>query len=142
MTVTLKFPGKISGPLELVAVAAPQAFTAAWVDMGGILDVRGAGNIGLYVNLDINNSTDCRVRLIALHTDGGDEYVVPIYTVTAGAVNVQDQYHEFSDDADQNMLLEWELKGIVPFAQFQIQCAVVGATAGQIDAANVVTGVY
>jgi hypothetical protein len=135
----LDFPGTLGGP-QLAIIAAAQNLTANWVDLGAELHVAGAKAIGLWVTLDINDSTNARVRLIAKHTSAGaEEYVVPIRTVGASDVAVEDQYHEFNDDADQSMLLSWALDGLVPYVQFQIQAGAVGAAAGQIDAAHVTT---
>ena len=136
----LNWPGRISNLETLVAAAAPQSFTANWVDLGVELFVAGAEVIGIWLNLDVNDSTNMRIRLIAKHTTAGaDEYVIPIRTVSAGAVNVQAEYVEFSTDADQKMLLSAALDSIVAYVQFQIQAGAVGAAAGQVDSAFVTT---
>jgi len=136
----LDFPGIQKGPVELIAAASPQNLTGSWADLGDELDVEGAHFIGLFVNLDINDSANARVRLLAKRTSAGtDEYVLSIRTVGASDVKVEDEYVEFNGDADQKMLLSWDLDGLVPFAQFQVQVGTVGSTAGQIDSAYVTT---
>lgn len=119
-------------------ISAAQDLTGAWVDLGGVIPTSNAEAIGLYLTLDINGSTNARVRMLTLHTSGGTEHVLPIRTVGASAVAVEDEYIEFTDDADQSMLLSWTLAGIIPFVQFQVSTGAVGAPAGQIDAANIV----
>ena len=137
---TLSFDGIIGGPHELLAAASPQNLTAAWADLGAELSVWGASSIALWVNLDINNSVNARVRLLAKHTSAGtDEYVLPIRTVGASAVLVEDEYIEFNVDADQKMALSWDLNGLVPYVQFQVMAEVAGTTPGQIDSAFVTT---
>lgn len=136
----LEFDGRYGGPHELIAAA--QNLTGAWADLGGELLVGGARSIGLYVELDINDSVNARVRLLAKHTSAGaNEYVLPIRTVSTSDVKLQDEYYEFNDDADQNMLLGADLDGVVLYVQFQVQAGTVGAAAGQIDSAVVMTAI-
>ncbi len=137
--MALDFKGNFQGPVSLIA--APQALTANWVDLGDEQFVQGARHLGLYVDLDINDSTNARVRALAKLTDGGAlEYVLPIRTVAGAIVQLEDQVLEFNVDADQQMVLSWELDGLVPRVQFQVQAGVVGAAAGQIETAWVTTG--
>lgn len=133
----LNWPGLFQGPEELIAAA--QNLTVNWVALGVEQDVRGAHFCAVYLTLDINDSTNARVRLLTRHTSGGVLHVLPILTVAADAVTVQDRYYEFNDDADQSMVLPWELDGTVGFVVVQVQTGVVGANAGQIDAANMTT---
>ena len=136
----LEFPGLYAGLEELVAAASPQAFTGSWADLGSELVVKGARAIGLWVTLDINDTVNPRVRALVKHTAAGtEEYLLPIRTVGASAVLVEDEYVEFNVDADQLMLLSWDLDGLVPVVQFQIQAGTAGVSPGQIDAAYVST---
>lgn len=136
----LDFPGIQKGPYELVAAASPQNLTTSWVDLGAELDVEGARHIGLYVNLDINDSVNARVRLLVKHTSAStDEYVLPIRSIGTSDVKVEDEYTEFNVDADQKVFLSWDLDGLTCFVQFQVQTETVGSTAGQIDSAYVTT---
>ena len=138
----LDFPGQTGGPAQAL-IAAAQDLTANWVDLGDELHVQGAANIALWVELDINDSVNARVRMLAKWESGGaNEYVLPIYSTAADLVHVEAEYVEFNDDVDQSMILSWELDGVVPYVQFQVQAGTVGATAGQIDSAYVTTGVY
>jgi len=138
--MSLNFPGIIKGPETLVAAAAPQALTANWVDLGNEQYVAGARRAGLWLTLDINDSTDARVRCLAKHENAGaEEYTLSIRTVGASDVKLEPEYFEFNVDEDRLMLLSVELDGLVPYVQFQVQAGVVGATAGQIDAAYLTT---
>lgn len=119
-------------------ITAAQDLTNAWVDLGAEIPTARAESIALYLTLDINDSNDARVRMLTLHTSGGTEHVLPIRTVGASDVKVEDEYIEFNDDADQSMILSWTLDGLVHYVQFQVMAGTVGSTAGQIDAANIV----
>lgn len=136
----LEFDGRYGGPHELISAA--QDLTANWADLGAELLVGGARVVGLYAELDINDSVNARVRLLAKHTSAGtNEYVLPIRTVNSSNVKIEDEYYEFNDDADQSVLCSWELEGVVLYAQFQVQAGTVGGTAGQIDSAVVMTAI-
>ncbi len=128
--------GSIRGPVDLVTVA--QDFTAAWADLGNEIQTDGIGTITNWLTLDINGSTNARIRLVGRHTSGGNDYPLPTYTV--GAVTlIEHTYMEFNQDIDQLMPLFWYLAGSFPFVQFQIQAGVVGAPAAQIDNAVITT---
>jgi len=138
--INLNFTGVIRGPKELVAPASPQTITGAWADLGAELHVAGAGAAGLWANLDINGSTDVRLRLLAKRTSAGaDEYVPPIRTVGASVVAVEDEYIEFTNDVDQKMLISWNMDGLIPYIQFQVMAGTLGAPAGIILSAYVTT---
>lgn len=140
MTTNLSFPGGTAGPLALISSA--QNLTGSWADLGGELNTEGVRTIALYLTLDINDSLNARVRLVALHTSSGTEHVMPIRTVNASDITVEDEYIEFTADADQSMMLPFEIYAVCPCVQFQVQAGTVGVSAGQIDAASVTTGYY
>jgi len=136
--MALNFPGATSGPQ---AIAAQDA-TAAWVDFGAQLYIAGAAHVMLWTALDIGNSTGILVRALLSHAAAGDEYVAPILAGAAGVVAVQDHYYQLTDDVDQNIVLEWELGGAVPYIQFQIMATVLGVAPVASIAASVTTGRY
>ena len=136
----LDFPGILSGPHELVAPASPQTITAAWANLGAALYVAGASTTILYPNLDTNDSTNIRFRLLMQLTD--TDAVVrlpPIRTVGASAVLVEPEYIEYNLDEDQAIPLGWQLDGAVPYVQFQVIAGALGVTAGIILSAYVTT---
>lgn len=134
-----EFAGRMGGPQDIIA--APQDLTGAWVDLGDEFPTAGAHWATLWTELDINDSTGVRVRLVGRHTSGGGDYPVPTLTIGAVAVNVQAGYFEFTLNANQNLPLGWDINGTFPFCQFQVMATVVGAAAGQIDSAVLTTGV-
>lgn len=120
------------GPESILAAA--QDVTAAWVDLGAEISMVGFTHMGVWVNLDINNSENVRIRAIAKHTAAGaDEYFLPIESISASDIKIQDEYFEFNDDVDQRVLLKIPTDNLIPYIQLQVTAGVVGATAGQID---------
>ena len=123
---------KYIGPESLLAAA--QNFTAAWVDVGPEIPTAGCTHLGVWLNLDVNDSLNMRIKALAKHTIAGtDEYELVIRTLSATDVKVDAGYIEFNTDADQKVLLCIPLDGVVPYVQLQILAGTVGGTAGQVD---------
>ena len=121
--------------VTLIPATSPQSFTANWADAGVENDMRGYTRLGVFLTLDINDTTDARIRALGKHTNAGtEEYVLPIKIVSAAQIAVTPEYIEFSTDADNLYILIIETQGVIPFIQLQIQAGTVGASAGQIDA--------
>jgi hypothetical protein len=136
----LSFSDRWREPYQLISSA--QNLGTAWADLGSELTLSGAHYVGLYLTLDINLSTNARVRLLAKHSSAhADEFVLPIRTVGVSSIGVNAEYNEFSADADQKVLLSWDLDGVVTYGQFQVQTGTAGGTAGQIDDAWAVSAV-
>lgn len=128
-------------PFSLIAAA--QNVTAAWVDLGPEIVVTPYTRILLWINLDINDSTNVRIRALGkLYENATLEYNFPIRTVSSAVVTVDDEFIEFDVDADQQMILEVETNGLVPILQFQVQAGVAGAAPGQIDNAEITFSSY
>ena len=120
----------------IVLISVAQFLTDTWVNLGSEIDTRGEDTLGVWINLDINDTLNARMRALAKHELGGtDEYFLPIRTVSAADVKVEDEYIEFANDTDQKMLLEVGLDNIIPFVQMQVQAGTVGASAGRIVSA-------
>ena len=65
----MAIPRQAEGPFALISAA--QNFTASWADLGGEIATNQFNSIGLWLNLDINDTLNARVRLIAKHTSAG-----------------------------------------------------------------------
>lgn len=114
----------------------PFEITNAWQDIGAEMVTKGVDSVGVWLDVDVNSSQNVRIRAIAKHeADGTDEYVLPIRTVSASDVKVEDEYVELNDDADQKILVEIALNELVPYIQLQIQDSNDGT--GQIESAYV-----
>lgn len=112
--------------------ATAQDLTTSWVDYGPELIVDGHKSISVWLNIDINDTRNVRIRALAKHvSDGADEYNLPIITVSKAAVMVNPEYYEFDNDVDHKTVVSFDFHEIIPFVQFQIQAGTVGVTAGQ-----------
>lgn len=132
----INWPGILKGPQEVIA--APQDFTAAWIDIGDEQFVQGARFLVLWLELTINGSANMRIRTLAkLTEDAALEYNLPIETGAAAVVTVLPRYVEFADDADQDIVIGLELAGAGPWIQFQIQVGAVGVLAATVDSFQV-----
>ncbi len=127
----------------ITMISAAQAFTDAWVDLGSEISMFGFTTCAFYLTLDINDDSDLQFRVRGKHeSEGTEEYSLPIETVGTGVVSVEDQYWEFTDDADQLIIIPVETNGAVPYLQAQIRRGVDGAaTDSEVDAAYFVKGV-
>lgn len=119
----------------------PQDLTANWADYGSEISMQGFSRLGLFLTLDINDSLNVRVRVLAKHTNAGaEEYNLPIKTVSSTDVKIEPEYIEFNTDADQLVILEVDTNLIVPICQVQISAGTAGATEGQFDASYITKG--
>ena len=95
----------------------------------------------MWLTIDINGAQNVRVRALAKHTSAGsEEYKLPIRTVSASDVKVEDEYIEFNDDVDQLMLLGFDTDNIIPYVQLQVMAAYSGSPGGEIDKAYITKG--
>ena len=117
-------------------ITAPQAFTAGLVDLGGEINTGGYNYLHLYLTLDINSTTDPGVKILRKHTSAGaEEYQGVIKSVAAALIKIETEIYQWNVDADGLFHIEVPLNGGVPYVQVQIIAAVVGGTAGTMDAA-------
>lgn len=135
----MSYSDNVNKVTELIAAA--QTLTGAWVNLGFEIDTRWDDTLGVWIDLDINDTENARIRALAKHeSEGADEYVLPIKTVSTSDVKVEDEYTEWNNDIDQKMLLGVELKKVIPFVQLQVMAGTVGASAGQIVSAYLTFG--
>lgn len=127
----------------LVESGSPQAFTTSWANLGGPIDSTDASRLALYLVLDVNAGQNMRVRALGkIGKDDLNTYNLPIKTVSSSDVKIEDEYFEFNDDADQNIIHEVETKGLVPYVQFQIQVGTDGGADAEVDEAHVIKSKY
>jgi len=127
---------QIQGPYKAPEAgnATAQNVTSNWADLGSEIRTEGYSKLGLYLNVDINDSANIRIRALAKRESAGtDEYCLPIETVSSSDVKIEDEYMEFNVDADQKVILSVQLDRLIPWVQIQVQAGTVGQTAGQID---------
>lgn len=117
-----------------------QQSSASWADLGSAAYVGGSATIGLWLSMGINNSSNFRVRAIAKHSTTDDGYVLPIKTVSSNATLAHSTYYELDEDADQRIMLSWDLGSIVNYVQFQTQVSAAGAITARIYDAKITKG--
>ena len=124
-------------------IGSAQNFTGSMADLGSEIDCRGYKYLRVFLTLDINDSFDCRIAVLAKHTSAGaEEYIYDPnkWTVRDSTLSAFGAYREWNTDADALYILEIEMDNAIPYIQIQIQAGTVGGTAGQIDAAYYVRG--
>jgi len=112
-------------------ISAAQDLTGAYADLGGVIDCRGYDKLGLYIDLDVNDSSTNTLRILPIkESDGTDEYeplTATDYVYTLG-------------DTDKKIFIPFDTDNRIPFIQIQVKAGTVGTTAGQIDAAEYIRG--
>ena len=129
---------KYESPQPVIDTA--QAVTASFVDLGEEQSMEGFTKLGLFLNIDINDSLNIQIQAIGKTKPGGTiEYLLPIRSAnfSAGQVGVKTFILEMVDDINQGIILEVETGNLIPFVQLQVKALTVGAAAGQISNALV-----
>lgn len=122
-------------------ITSPQNLTASWADLGSEKIVPGFKTAALWLDVDINDSSNVRIRCLAKRAPAtGLEYVLPINTVGASSVAVEDEYFELNVDADQQIIVKVTLDNVIPVIQWQVIAGTLGASAGQIETAYMTLG--
>ncbi len=120
-------------------ITSAQNFTASWADLGSAINMNQGklgARVAIWLQIDINDTLNARVRALAMKGISDTlEYTFPISTVGTSDVTIEDEYFEFTDDTDRNVILEVVTNGLVPYIQFQISAGTAGASPGQIDSA-------
>jgi hypothetical protein len=131
---------RVTTPVPLIVAA--QNFTNGWAALGPEISVDGFTRATLWVNVDINDTTDARIRCVGRAVSGGSDFELPIYNPSvAGAagtyvVLAEGEAIELNDDVDQKLVITWDIGNTIPFIQFQIYAAIPGASPGQILVAD------
>lgn len=126
---------KFFGPIA--QISASQDFTAAWADLGsGVeIDCRGYNKIRFYLTVDVNDSTGLQFRVMLKETAAATgEYSYKFQSASSGVVTQYDAVWNLGDADGYVEISIDDLNGTVAYLQPQIIAAVVGGTAGQIDA--------
>ena len=124
-------------------ITSAQTLTGSWANLGSVQDFSQYFRSAIWLNVDINDSLNVRVRALAkLGANDALSYTLPIRTVGASDVKLDAEYYEFNTDADQQMLLEVVSNGLAPCIQFQVMAGTAGASPGQIDNADITFSNY
>lgn len=134
----------VSDSAGVSILSSAQDLTTPWADLGPEIYMFGYNSLGVWLNVDANDSADIRVRALAKHTSGGsEEFPLSIESVgsSSNVVRVNQYYWEFEVDEDAQYILLVRTEGVVPYVQLQVQHrANIDSTAGQIDTAYYTRG--
>lgn len=123
--------------LDVITLGTNHTLTGAWADLGAEFETTKIDNLLIWVDIDINDSQDFRIRVLAKATRGAvEEYFIPIRTVSPTVNRIQQEYIEFTEDIDQKILANVTLNYVVPWMQLQVMAGVAGAVPGVINSAK------
>ncbi|UCF50241.1 MAG: hypothetical protein JSU91_01815 [Thermoplasmatales archaeon] len=114
-------------------IESPQDLTGDWADIGDEINLQGFGKLGVFLDLDINDSIDVEIRAVARFSSSGDNYTIPNVFGVSGS-------YSFTD-ADQKIQLIFETSGVTPYIQLQVKSGTPGASVGNIASINIIKAV-
>ena len=122
--------------------SSPVTLTTSWADLGPQVDVRGSyNNVGVYLDIDINDAENARFRVLARHESSGTNYNFPIIDPKTSTVGLNPEYFEFTTDADQAMVVGIDTQNVVNYIQVQIMCtSLTGASYGTVKSGYLTRG--
>jgi len=100
-------------------LVSEQDLTSSYADFGSEIDMEGYNRLGLYIDLDVNDSTDIYFKILGLDEIGGTEY--DLYDIDAKKLTETDGSYYYEFDVDT-----------VRYVQVQAYAGTVGATAGDL----------
>jgi hypothetical protein len=128
--------GASTGPINVIA--ATQGFTGPFTDVGSEIDVRGYNCGAFFLNVDINDTENLRVKILGKHTSAGaDEYSLDPFMWSLRDSNMcpTGGWKELNTDADGVYHIPFETDYAVPYLQLQIACNTAGASPGLLNSA-------
>lgn len=123
---------------QTALISTSQTLTDSWANLGDVIDTRDQEAIALWLKVDINNSQNFRLRVLAKQTSASsDLYSLPIKTSSSSDVKLEAEYYELNVDSDINIVLDIGVGDLVQFIQVQVMVGTVGVSAGAITSAKV-----
>lgn len=125
-------------PTPEALISAAQALTGSFADVGGEIDVSGFSSLGLWIDLDINDSIDVQFKMLVKLADSAtDEYELPLIAATASKANIEPQLIELTNDANQKIMIPFSLDRVIKSVQIQVKAGTLGSPAGILTSAKV-----
>lgn len=120
-------------------ISSSQTLTTSFADLGGEIDMRGLDQLGLWLEVDINQAEDVEIRIWHKHTSGGTEEYREIYLGSPSGnittINLND--YQVGADSDQFFKINIPVSATSPFIQVQAREATDGGTDADIDTAYI-----
>lgn len=110
--------GRATDPVNL---ATDQGITDSYVVVGDEFEVAYYNQLKLWVNLTIGTSTNVKLKVMFLHTTGGDEYQ-EIYLGSPGSniTTVNLNVYEVASDADQKFCINIPISNNTPYCKVYV----------------------
>lgn len=108
---------------DIEAIVSQKDLTNAYADFGPEIDMRGFTKLGLFIEADVNSSSNVVVKVVGLKALGGSDFTIigtdeiTLWTTTPAV--------------DTNYYCEFEV-GTIPYVQIQAIAGTVGATAADL----------
>ena len=112
--------------------------TNSWQDISGVINVKGAKSVVLWLNYDRGDSADTQFRCLVGASDSDVTYEFVIETVGAAKSEIQEEVVEL-EDSDMKVVREFVLNGAINFLKFQVKDSADGT--GQVDSAKLSVGI-
>jgi hypothetical protein len=115
--------------------------TAAYQQVGDLIDTHGLKSVGLWADLDVNDSTDITFKLQGYSTQtGGSPYDIPIHMISSTGVNLYSESRIDKISGDHKIVQSWDVERVVPFVGIFIKAGALGANAGVVLSAKISKG--
>ena len=125
--------------VTLVPSTTHQTLTESWANAGSEISVKAFKTMTLCTQLDINDSTNFRVKVLYKTATGGTLYNSMILNPSASVVSLEPEYYELNVDADGNYCFDVGVRSM-NFVQVQVQVGDLGE--GETPTAGVVLAMY
>ena len=106
-----------------------QTITGAFADLGDEIAVSEYTKLGIYIDLDINDSTGVVIQVLLRTKPGGDDYTHLTSSSYQWTLDDADGYYKIPD---------FDLNNLVNYVQIQVIATVPGASPGVIDKCEIV----
>lgn len=123
----------------LPVIVEEQILTNSWVKIGATQNVKGYTCIGLYLDIDINDSEDVQIKIVGRRDDDDTvEFLLPVYEVTVeGLIDYAGTYFKLSKNEDQSLIIKTNTDNLIPFIDIYVKVGTVGGTAGKIKSLDI-----
>jgi hypothetical protein len=110
--------------------------TGSEADLGEQFETGNFDTAILLLQVAINDSLDVRVRIVGIDDDT-TEYYYPMKSVSTTEVKIDPMYFELNRDIDQTIILDFNIKGVVPYSKVKVWAGTAGATPAKITKAKI-----
>lgn len=118
-------------------LTTPQTVTNAWVNLGNMIPTGDAEELALWIDLDINSSSDVQIRVLGYEDSTSvTPYVLTAATVGETSIAMIDQAYTLGTE-DKKFIVPVVLPQTVPYCQLQVKAGTVGATGADIESLKV-----